>query len=246
MNDPRRWTDDGGEATALERELVRAGRDPGPSHQQRRMMWGAIAAQAIPSATGQGAAPASGTAASTGLTVAKGTVIVALIGAGIVASYRTMRRPIPPIMQPSAPAPAPAPHEQPQLPSVSPAPGADPSGEAPRSVRIAHSTPRPNAAATKEVVENARASQLREESEMILGARRVLRAGDSLRALTLLDAARARFPEGILVQEREALSIEALVRSGQRALATKRAEAFLRAYPKSPHGADVKRVVLEP
>ena len=246
MNDPRRWTDDGGEATALERELVRAGRDPGPSHEQRRMMWGAIAAQAIPSATGQGAAPASGTAASTGLTVAKGTVIVALIGAGIVASYRTMRGPIPPIMQPSAPAPAPAPHEQPQLPSVSPAPGDDPSGEAPRSAKIAHSTPRPNAAATKEVVENARASQLREESEMILGARRVLRAGDPLRALTLLDAARARFPEGILVQEREALSIEALVRSGQRALATKRAEAFLRAYPKSPHGADVKRVVLEP
>ena len=129
---------------------------------------------------------------------------------------------------------------------MSPPPGDDPSGEAPRSAKIAHSTPRPNAAATKEVVENARASQLREESEMILGARRVLRAGDPLRALTLLDAARARFPEGILVQEREALSIEALVRSGQRALATKRAEAFLRAYPKSPHGADVKRIVLEP
>ena len=171
-------------------------------------------------------------------------MIVALIGAGIVASYRTMRGPISPITQPSAPALAP--HEQAQLPSVSPPPSDDPSGEAPRSVKIAHSAARPNAAATKEVVENARASQLREESEMILGARRVLRAGDSWRALTLLDAARARFPEGILVQEREALSIEALVRSGQRALATKRAEAFLRAYPKSPHGADVKRVVLEP
>ena len=128
MNDPRRWTDDGGEATALERELVRAGRDAGPSQEQRRMMWGAIAAQAIPSATGQGAAPASGPAASTGLTVAKGTVIVALIGAGIVASYRTMRGPIPPITQPSAAASAPAPHEQPQLPSVSPPPGDAPGG----------------------------------------------------------------------------------------------------------------------
>ena len=211
-------------------------------------MWGAIAAQATPSATGPGAAPASGPAASSGLTVAKGTVIVALIGAGIVASYRTMSGPIPPVTQPAAAAPATAPHEQPQLqlPSVSPPPGDGPSGEAPRSARIAHSTSRPNAAATKEVAENARASQLHEESEMILGARRVLRAGDPLRALTLLDAARARFPEGILVQEREALSIEALVRSGQRPLATKRAEAFLRAYPKSPHGADVKRVVLEP
>jgi hypothetical protein len=246
MSDPRRWTDDGGEASAFERDLVVAGRDAGPSQEQKRMMWGAIAAQAIPPAAGQGAAPASGSAAFAGLTVAKGAVIVALIGAGIVASYRTMRGPISPITQPSAPAPAPAPHEQPQLPSESPAPGDEPSAEAPRSVKIAHSTPRQNAAATKEVVENARASQLREESEMILGARRVLRAGDPLRALTLLDVARARFPEGILVQEREALSIEALVRSGQRALATKRAEAFLRAFPKSPHGADVKRVVLEP
>jgi hypothetical protein len=246
MSDPRRWTDDGGEASALERDLVVAGRDAGPSQEQKRMMWGAIAAQAISPAAGQGAAPVSGSAASAGLTVAKGAVIVALIGAGIVASYRTMRGPISPITQPSAPAPALAPHEQAQLPSVSPPPSDDPSAEAPRSVKIAHSTPRQNAAATKEVVENARASQLREESEMILGARRVLRAGDPLRALTLLDAARARFPEGILVQEREALSIEALVRSGQRALATKRAEAFLRAYPKSPHGADVKRVVLEP
>jgi hypothetical protein len=242
MNDPRRWAD-GGEATALERELVRAGRDAGPSQEQRRMMWGAIAAQATAPAAGQGAAPVSGPAASAGLTVAKGAVIVALIGAGIVASYRTMRGPVPPVAQPSASAPAP--HEQAPLPSVSPAPG-DFSGEAPRSAKIAHSTPRSNAAATKEVAENARASQLREESEMILGARRVLRAGDPLRALTLLAAARARFPEGILVQEREALSIEALVRSGQRALATKRAEAFLRAYPKSPHGADIKRVVLEP
>jgi len=246
MNDPRRWTDEGGEATARERELVRAGRDAGPSHEQKRMMWGAIAAQAVPPATGQGATPASGPAASTGLTVAKGTVIVALIGAGIVASYRTMRGPIPPITQPAAAAAAPAPDEQPRLPSVSPSPGDDPSREAPRSVKIAHPTPRPNAAATREVGETARASQLREESEMILGARRVLRAGDPSRALMLLDAARTRFPEGILVQEREALSIEALVRSGQRALATKRAEAFLRAYPKSPHGADVKRVVVEP
>ena len=81
---------------------------------------------------------------------------------------------------------------------------------------------------------------------MILDARRVLRAGDPARALTLLDAARARFPDGILAQEREALTIEALVRSGQRSVATKHAEAFLREYPKSPHGADVRSFVLEP
>ena len=53
MNDPRRWTDDGGEASALERDLVVAGRDAGPSQEQKRMMWGAIAAQAIPPAAGK-------------------------------------------------------------------------------------------------------------------------------------------------------------------------------------------------
>jgi len=251
MNDPRRWTDAGGEATALERDLVSAGRDAGPSREQKRTMWGAIASQATPPATGPGAAPASGAAASTGLTVIKGATILVLLGAGIVASYRTMRGPIPPRTQSSAPATAPAgpppppPDEQP--PGVSPTPVGAPAAEGPRPVKVAaHSSPRPSAVAAAAHTETTRASQLREESAMILGARRVLRAGDPARALALLDAARTRFAEGGLVQEREALTIEALVRSGQRALATKRAEAFLRAYPKSPHGADVKRVVLEP
>jgi hypothetical protein len=247
MNDPRRWTDEGAEATALERDLVSAGRDAGPSREQKRTMWGAIASQAIPPATGPGAAPASGAAASTGLTVIKGAAILVLLGAGVVASYRTMRGPIPPLTRSSAPATAPAapppPSEQPA--SASPPPVGAPAAEGPRSMKVAaHAAPRPNAVAA--LAENTRASHLRDESAMILGARRVLRAGDPARALTLLDAARTRFPDGGLVQEREALTIEALVRSGQRALATKRAEAFLRDYPKSPHGADVRSLVVEP
>ena len=249
MNDPRRWTDERGEATALERELVGAGRDAGPSREQKRAMWGAIASQAIPPATGPRAAPAVGAAASTGLTAIKGAAILVLLGAGLVASYRTMRGPIPPRTQSSAPATAPAapppPDEQP--PGVSPPPVGAPAAEGPRSLKVAaHSAPRPNALAAATLVENTRASQLREESAMILGARRVLRARDPAGALTLLDAARTRFADGGLVQEREALTIEALVRSGQRALATKRAEAFLRDYPKSPHGADVRSLVLDP
>jgi hypothetical protein len=248
MNDPRRWTDEGGESTALERELVGAGRDTGPSREQKRTVWGAIASQAIPPATGPGAAPASGTAASTGLTVFKGTAIIVLLGAGIVASYRTVRRPGPPITQSAAPAPAPAhgPDEQPQAANASPPPVGDPAAEGARSVKAAHASRRPNTAAAKDLAENARASQLREESAMILGARRVLRGGDPAGALALLDAAQARFRSGILVQEREALTIEALVRSGQRALATSRAEAFLRDYPNSPHAADVRSLVLDP
>jgi hypothetical protein len=59
----------------------------------------------------------------------------------------------------------------------------------------------------------------------------------------LLDAARTEFAEGALVQEREALSIEALSRSGQREAADRRAAAFLRAYPGSPHVASVKTFI---
>ena len=252
MNDPRRWTDDGGEATLLERELVGAGRAAGPSPEQKRAVWGALAGQATPPATGRGAPPTSGPAASIGLTLLKGTGIVVLLGAGIVASYRTMLRPGGgPAARPTpiaavAQAPAPALPEPPQPPSASPPAAGEPSAEGRRSGKVAHSASRPNAAAAKELAESARASQLREEIATILDARRVLRAGDPARALTLLDAARARFPDGILAQEREALTIEALVRSGQRALATKRAEVFLREYPKSPHGADVRSFVLEP
>ena len=249
MNDPRRWTDEGGEATALERELVGAGRDAGPSREQKRTMWGAIAGQATPRGDGaQAPRRPPGAAASTGLTVLKGTTIVVLIGAGIVASYRTMRRPVAPhhaVVRTRAARRRRRTTSHSRRARRRP-PSLIRAAEGPRSVKVAHPTPRPNAAATTALAENARASQLREESAMILDARRVLRAGDPARALTLLDAARARFPDGILVQEREALTIEALVRSGQRALATKRAEAFLRDYPKSPHGADVRSVVLEP
>jgi hypothetical protein len=254
MNDPRRWTDEGGESTALERELVGAGRDAGPSREQKRKMWGAIAGQAAVAATGAGAASASGTAAAaTGLTVLKATAIVVLVGAGVVATTRAMRTPAVPTPQSAAPTAAlPSPQspqstdDRPPATSASTAPVADPGPAGPRSVKVAHPAPRPNAAATAALADNARASQLREESAMILEARSVLRGGDPARAFTLLDAARARFPAGILVQEREALTIEALVRAGQRALARKRADAFLRDYPKIPHAADVRSVVAEP
>jgi outer membrane protein assembly factor BamD (BamD/ComL family) len=81
---------------------------------------------------------------------------------------------------------------------------------------------------------------------MVLEARNLLRSGDPAGALRLLDGARTAFPDGALTQEREALNIEAIARSGQSDLASRRAEAFLRDYPKSPHASDVKRYVVIP
>jgi hypothetical protein len=258
MNHPRRWTDEGGGATARERELIGAGRDVAPSREQKQKLWGAIAGQAAPSPAGQGTAPAAGkAAASIGLTWLKGTAIVVLLGGGIVISYRALIRPVtapaPTASSPTIPqSSASAPNQPP--PNAPPAAAGALSPMVPRTAKAAHPPVRPSAAVAdevakqvaKQVAKNARASHLREESAMILDARSALRAGDPSRALTLLDGARGRFPDGILVQEREALAIEALARSGARALAAKRAESFLRDYPKSPHAADVRSSVTDP
>jgi hypothetical protein len=89
------------------------------------------------------------------------------------------------------------------------------------------------------------ASRLREESAAVVAIRRTLVAGDAAEALRMLDRARADFPNGALVQEREALTVRALAASGQVASARKRGEAFLRAFPGSPHAAEV-RALLAP
>ncbi|KYF92646.1 hypothetical protein BE20_11275 [Sorangium cellulosum] len=81
----------------------------------------------------------------------------------------------------------------------------------------------------------SRESRLREELTLLADARAALRRGDAAGALVIAEQARLRFPGGALAQEREALTIEALWHSGQRAAAAQRASAFLRAYPSSPH-----------
>ncbi|HTN92866.1 MAG TPA: hypothetical protein VL242_54735, partial [Sorangium sp.] len=80
-----------------------------------------------------------------------------------------------------------------------------------------------------------RESRMREELKLLGDARAALRGGDAAGALRIVEQARLRFPGGALAQEREALTIEALWHSGQRAAAAQRASAFLLAYPSSPH-----------
>ena len=75
----------------------------------------------------------------------------------------------------------------------------------------------------------------------MLAARSALRSGDAARSLSHLEQARARFPHGALGQEREALTIEALAKSGQSAAARRLADAFLRLHPHSPYVVDVRR-----
>lgn len=86
-------------------------------------------------------------------------------------------------------------------------------------------------------------SRLREESTAVLAIRRTLLAGNAREALALLARARADFPHGALAEEREALSVRALMAAGDRDAARVRGEAFLRRFPRSPQAGDVRRLL---
>jgi len=78
-------------------------------------------------------------------------------------------------------------------------------------------------------------SRLRAEALVLRRAREALRRGDLASAFAALEVARSEFAGGMLGEEREALTIELLARSGQREAARQRARAFLHAFPRSAH-----------
>ena len=85
------------------------------------------------------------------------------------------------------------------------------------------------------------ASQLQAEARALREARAALRAGQLSSALATLEASRQRFSAPELEQEREALLIELLFRSGQSHAAALRAKAFLERFPESPHAGQVQQ-----
>ena len=110
--------------------------------------------------------------------------------------------------------------------------------------------PRPAPVAATGVLESRAArharredGELRSETAQVLRARAALRAGDCKGALARLDEARALFSEGVLLQEREALGIQALGCAGREGEAADRAGAFLREHPSSPLAGVVRRFV---
>lgn len=70
------------------------------------------------------------------------------------------------------------------------------------------------------------------EAELLEQARAALKSAPG-RALQRANEHAARFPRGVLVQEREVLAIQALRKLGRSAEADRRAEAFAKAFPGS-------------
>jgi hypothetical protein len=259
MSDPRRMIEpdgrsgDGELVTPLERELLGAGRSQKLTSPNKGRIWMGITAQILPpvvpghlpgTEAGTGAAATAGLGTAKALTAAsavKGAIVIAMLGGSSLAGYHAIRShgtgdvalkrtvAAPPRSSPARAAP----------------PVAEPMAQTRQSQEEAV-VPR----ATSPVVRGARdgaaarrqqPSRLAAEGSVVLEARRTLRDGDAAGALRRLEAARGEFADGALVQEREALTIEALYRDGQHDAATHRAASFLRAYPGSPHAASVRR-----
>jgi hypothetical protein len=74
-------------------------------------------------------------------------------------------------------------------------------------------------------------------------ARSAFAEGDTPGTLQLLRSHQQRFPSSMLQQEREALTIRALVAAGRGVEAKRRAEAFSKSYPRSALRGSVERAV---
>lgn len=83
------------------------------------------------------------------------------------------------------------------------------------------------------------------ESAWVARARAQLRQGDPSGALAMLAEIDRKVPGGVLGQEREALAIEALARSGQAESASRRAKSFVDRFPSSPHVSSVRAFIRE-
>ena len=249
MTDPKHLTDEGSDATDLERELLRAAQGARLAPSDKHAIWASVALHCAPVVRPAAPRAPVGSAAAPGVLASKTVSIlapllkVALIAVGLggvsAGGYwlsqthadktAVVERPqgrSSALSPPSAPSSAP-----PALPVVP--------AEQPTSVASASASVAGTSAANREapVLEK---SALRDESAALLEIRRTLRAGDAATALRLLEQARQRFPRGALSQEREALGIEALAKSGAKAAATRKAHAFLHSFPKSPYASDVQ------
>jgi TolA-binding protein len=225
-------------ADPLERELLGSVRHVGPPDGAKDIAWRGIAGQiavvaavgAVSSSTAAAATKASaGTLASWALTT-KVAVVVAAGGLAVGGSYLAMKR-----SPDAAPSVAPRPvvrpitHAAPAVPLI------------PKAAEVTTPEAAPVEDAPNHRLEPRRLDLLKAESALLTDARAQLRSGNPAGAQASLDRLQAQFPNGMLTQEREVLSIEVLYARGNVDGAKRRARAFVKAYPKSPHSAKLTR-----
>ena len=263
--DPQRLLDPGGDATDAERDLLRTADEVEPAPDAHAATWAALATR-LPPIGGSGAPPGPPGGAGTGggaAPGATGSIVgarvlgLAAVGSVLVIGAWIVLRGQPPTSPsgtvaapPSITMARPPPETPPALAGAdnpTPEPPTAPS-PSPLSASTGSAKPRlPHAAAPLATASAGSATSavdaLREESALVAAARLAMRRGDGAAALDSLEIARARFPRGTLLQEREVLTIEALAQNGNASAASRRASAFLKAFPASPHVAHVRTFV---
>ncbi len=158
-------------------------------------------------------------------------VVSATGGSALVLSHRAE----PQVAVVEAPAPRPAAHTPKPVPlATSEAPAAIPSAvlEAPSSEPTATPTPHRKPAPKTEEAPNPPTPQ--EEIELLQRAQDAL-TSRPLETLALCKRHEQRFSNGLLVQEREVVAVEALVKLGRRDEARARADRFKNSFPTSTH-----------
>ncbi len=257
MSDPKRWLDEDGGATQVERELLRGALDADPPQGKKAALWASIVGRLpVAGGGGGGGGGGAGGAASGGggvLLATKGKVVVAVVATLLaVGTAVTLQRRAAP-MPPAAALPTAAPAATTPANALAPVPAL--SAAVPAAAPIANTAPEPvtDAPAARPTARGKAQptpapapidqDALREEASLIARARDALRSGDAAGALSTLESARGRFPRGVLVQERNVLTIEALAASGDRDAASRQAQVFLRQFPTSPLASRVRPFV---
>ncbi|WP_437897720.1 tetratricopeptide repeat protein [Sorangium sp. So ce124] len=248
MGDPERLLSVKSGADSLERELLGSVRHVGPPEGAKERAWRGIAGQ-LAAGTAVGATTGASAAAATkagvgGLLPSALSVKAAavLVGGGLVlgAGYWALSSPEEAPAPPRAAAPERAPADAPQAPVApleEPKALPEPPLDVPTEVEPTRKPSGPKPTET---------DLLRAESALLTEARAKLRSGDEAGATALLERLRAQFPNGVLRQEREVLAIDVLAARGNTQEAKRRAQAFVKQYPKSPHSAKLRRLLDQP
>jgi outer membrane protein assembly factor BamD (BamD/ComL family) len=84
------------------------------------------------------------------------------------------------------------------------------------------------------------------ESALVTQARADLKRGDPRAALATLQRLKRESPRGVLHQEREVLTVQALAAAGHKDAARARARAFIKSFPNSPHAPLLRSLASDP
>jgi hypothetical protein len=115
--------------------------------------------------------------------------------------------------------------------------------EPPRPVAEESARDRHPAARPREVTQRRDTNELEPEAAILLRAQRALASGDLASAERALTQHREIHPDGLLVEERESLSIQAAIRRGDRDRAREMLDRFERERPRSVHHERLERLL---